>query len=62
MPTFLCRKIKRLGRIKSLILSYIEIYPHFLLGMIFSIEKPALDTNAGKNCLKLPQMSNKHWC
>ena len=26
------------------------------------IEQCILDNNAGNNCLKLPQMSNKHWC
>ena len=26
------------------------------------IEQHILDTNAGKNCLKLPQLSIKHWC
>ncbi len=26
------------------------------------IGQHVLDTNAGKNCLKLPQRSNLHWC
>jgi hypothetical protein len=29
---------------------------------LFVIEQYVLDTNAGKNSLKLSQMSNSHWC